>query len=211
SPAANLDVAGNVKIADGTQGTGKVLTSDANGLASWKTPPITSNGSPILYVSAKSGTDIFWNNGSGWTDSTPGTLGWHPFVLKLNEATDINNIYDPSTGKITITEEGLYYIDSQISYMNTPSSSNPGFDGTSGHLFCELFISNQPSSIENISVIRGVKSTGNSTININRTVLLKPGDTIQILIYSYETANMNNDHTYPSIQRSVSNFELFKL
>ncbi|QLH44143.1 MAG: hypothetical protein HWD58_11270 [Bacteroidota bacterium] len=36
SPAAKLDVAGNVKIADGTQGEGKVLTSDANGNASWK-------------------------------------------------------------------------------------------------------------------------------------------------------------------------------
>ena len=35
TPAAKLDVAGNVKIADGTQGSGKFLTSDANGLASW--------------------------------------------------------------------------------------------------------------------------------------------------------------------------------
>lgn len=38
APAARLDVAGNIKIADGTQGAGKVLTSDANGLASWKAP-----------------------------------------------------------------------------------------------------------------------------------------------------------------------------
>ena len=37
SAAAKLDVAGTVKIADGTQGAGKVLTSDANGLASWQT------------------------------------------------------------------------------------------------------------------------------------------------------------------------------
>ncbi|MFN8300235.1 MAG: hypothetical protein U0T75_14120 [Chitinophagales bacterium] len=33
---ATLDVQGNVKIADGTEGSGKVLTSDANGLASWQ-------------------------------------------------------------------------------------------------------------------------------------------------------------------------------
>ncbi len=39
SPAAKLDVAGNVKIADGTQGNGKVLTSDSNGLAAWQAPP----------------------------------------------------------------------------------------------------------------------------------------------------------------------------
>ena len=38
NPGAKLDISGNIKIADGTQGAGKVLTSDANGLASWKTP-----------------------------------------------------------------------------------------------------------------------------------------------------------------------------
>ena len=34
-PAATLHVVGNVKITDGTQGAGKVLQSDATGLASW--------------------------------------------------------------------------------------------------------------------------------------------------------------------------------
>jgi hypothetical protein len=38
TPAAKLDVAGTVKITDGTEGVGKVLTSDATGLASWATP-----------------------------------------------------------------------------------------------------------------------------------------------------------------------------
>ena len=43
SPTAKLDLLGTVKITDGTQGAGKVLTSDANGLASWATP---GNSSP---------------------------------------------------------------------------------------------------------------------------------------------------------------------
>lgn len=37
APAARLHVAGTVRIADGTQGAGKVLASDANGTASWQT------------------------------------------------------------------------------------------------------------------------------------------------------------------------------
>ncbi len=37
-PDAKFHVQGQIKIADGTQGEGKVLTSDANGLASWVTP-----------------------------------------------------------------------------------------------------------------------------------------------------------------------------
>ena len=42
SPGAKLDVAGNIRIADGTQGAGEVLTSDANGLATWE--PIANDG-----------------------------------------------------------------------------------------------------------------------------------------------------------------------
>ena len=38
TPGAKLDVAGTIKITDGSQGAGKVLTSDANGLATWTTP-----------------------------------------------------------------------------------------------------------------------------------------------------------------------------
>lgn len=36
APTQKLDIAGKVKIVDGTQGVGKVLTSDANGVASWQ-------------------------------------------------------------------------------------------------------------------------------------------------------------------------------
>jgi uncharacterized protein (TIGR02145 family) len=39
NPSANLDINGTLKISDGTQGAGKVLTSDATGLASWQPPP----------------------------------------------------------------------------------------------------------------------------------------------------------------------------
>ena len=41
-PAAKIDVIGQVKITDGSQGAGKVFTSDANGLGSWA---VNGNGS----------------------------------------------------------------------------------------------------------------------------------------------------------------------
>ncbi|MBK7383619.1 MAG: hypothetical protein IPI81_09825 [Flavobacteriales bacterium] len=43
-PAADLDVQGTFKLADGTQGTGKVLTSDAAGNASWQAMPSAGSG-----------------------------------------------------------------------------------------------------------------------------------------------------------------------
>jgi hypothetical protein len=39
SPGAKLEVAGQIKITGGTPGTGKILTSDASGLASWAAAP----------------------------------------------------------------------------------------------------------------------------------------------------------------------------
>lgn len=39
TPTAKLHINGTFKVADGTQGTGKILTSDATGLASWQPPP----------------------------------------------------------------------------------------------------------------------------------------------------------------------------
>ena len=72
-PSAKLEVntgstAGAVKIVDGTQGAGKVLTSDANGLATWKdqrlvmiqgvkgsgvTIPINTTGNKFVYTNSK--------------------------------------------------------------------------------------------------------------------------------------------------------------
>jgi hypothetical protein len=58
SPSAKLEIAGSVKVVDGTQGQGKVLSSDENGLASWQTPNTYSAGTGIAIsgntVSAKS-------------------------------------------------------------------------------------------------------------------------------------------------------------
>lgn len=39
TPSAKLHVNGTFKVTDGTQGDGKILTSDAAGLASWQPPP----------------------------------------------------------------------------------------------------------------------------------------------------------------------------
>ncbi len=42
TPTTNLDVNGQIKISGGVPGLGKVLTSDATGLATWETPIITT-------------------------------------------------------------------------------------------------------------------------------------------------------------------------
>ena len=46
-PQTKLDVRGKVKIADGTEGLGKVLTSDATGIASWQPIADTDTGTVV--------------------------------------------------------------------------------------------------------------------------------------------------------------------
>ena len=53
TPAAKFDLVGTMKVTDGTQGTGKVLTSDANGNATWKDPEQTL---PVGSVMSFNGT-----------------------------------------------------------------------------------------------------------------------------------------------------------
>ncbi len=60
TPGSKLHVAGQVKITGGTPGAGKVLTSDASGLATW-----SSNG---LLPSGTSGQTLR-NNGTAWVAS----------------------------------------------------------------------------------------------------------------------------------------------
>ena len=65
---APLHVVGNIKMVDGNQGNNKVLTSDANGLASWKTN---------LPTGTTLGQMLWWNTGtSSWIVSNPNELLW---------------------------------------------------------------------------------------------------------------------------------------
>ena len=83
TPGAKLEVAGLLKITGGTPGAGKVLTSDATGLASWATPSATGShfigesygGGIVFYVydngqhgliaaAADQSTGIQWYNGT---------------------------------------------------------------------------------------------------------------------------------------------------
>lgn len=67
TPWARLEVAGQIKITGGTPGVGKVLTSDANGLASWATPATGSGWSSLPGGSAG---NTLYHNGTAWVASS---------------------------------------------------------------------------------------------------------------------------------------------
>jgi len=85
TPEAKLEVAGQVKITGGDPGAGKVLTSDASGLASWKTPR------GINFVSGPS-IDLTGNTDNIWDLS--GTVGANKAIVFLR-CWNTNGAYSP--------------------------------------------------------------------------------------------------------------------
>jgi len=88
APAAKLDIAGNIRIADGTQGAGKTLTSDANGNASWTAAPgLSSTGFRSVVINSNintlpSGEQIFMTlSPSGTTGFVNGTAYYDRYVV----------------------------------------------------------------------------------------------------------------------------------
>jgi len=61
TPTAKLHVNGSVKITDGTQGAGKVLTSDAAGKGTWQTMTTSSSSSDSIGVNA-----LVWIGCNAW-------------------------------------------------------------------------------------------------------------------------------------------------
>jgi hypothetical protein len=79
NPDALLHVAGQVKITGGTPGAGKVLTSDANGLATWATPASGGGSLDQAYDfgGAGAGRTIIADSGAVVVDGVDGFLVMH--------------------------------------------------------------------------------------------------------------------------------------
>ncbi|MEQ9656965.1 tail fiber domain-containing protein, partial [Fulvivirga sp.] len=81
--SASLDIVGNIKITDGTQAAGRVLTSDANGLASWQ-------------AASSSGWGLTGNSGTNASTNFIGTTDAVDLSIRVNNVPsgkiEINNL-----------------------------------------------------------------------------------------------------------------------
>ena len=99
TPAATLDVNGQVKISGGSPGDGKVLTSDASGNASW------SNSSINTGAFAYSGGSTPQNIPNG----TSTVMAFPSIYLTGNNFSTVDNSYTAPT-------PGFYHFDMQVTF-----------------------------------------------------------------------------------------------
>ncbi|WP_294309442.1 hypothetical protein [Chryseobacterium sp. sg2396] len=120
---SNGNINGAIKITDGTQGTGKVLTSDANGLGTWQNIPAWA-------TTGNSGTDATAINAPG--TKFIGTTDAHSFVIKTNNnlagyigtAASDNLTFGIGAGKSTTTGNLNVFVGNNAGFANTLGSSN---------------------------------------------------------------------------------------
>ncbi|WP_252339377.1 hypothetical protein [Riemerella anatipestifer] len=118
APTTKLDIIGGVKIADGTQGEGKVLTSDAEGKATWT--------STALKAPNYAAPDVWWG-----ADGKPNEIDSQGVV-----------VYGP----YTVPKTGWYTLVSRWFYTQNPNPNNGGnADDGSASAWIQVSDVNTPS------------------------------------------------------------------
>eukprot|EP01029_Cantina_marsupialis_P010375 TRINITY_DN2364_c0_g1_i1.p1 TRINITY_DN2364_c0_g1~~TRINITY_DN2364_c0_g1_i1.p1 ORF type:complete len:1500 (+),score=268.98 TRINITY_DN2364_c0_g1_i1:313-4812(+) len=142
APSARLEVAGQVKITGGTPGANKVLTSDANGLASWQAAQGDNLGNHTATQNIQLGGNYLSNDGGneGIFVSTTGNVGigfnapTRPLDIQTNATTRnslnlkrADNLYENG---ISFQNSGTWY--EWNIYQSGGASSNFHIAGGSG-------------------------------------------------------------------------------
>ena len=113
APSAKLEVAGQVKITGGSPGAGKVLTSDANGLASWESLPASST--------------VATNERLGQLEAENKAMNERIQALEAQLAALSNSLPTNSTAQSSPTPQGkvlAHQVTGAVLYQNTPNPFN---------------------------------------------------------------------------------------
>lgn len=164
-----LTTSGKVKIAGGNTnpGAGKVLTSDAQGNATWQTLSTTPK---VAFMA------------NGPTVSLVMPSGQATQMKMENEVFDISNSYDPSTDIFTAPVSGLYHFDAVTFAFISSNLENI--------INAELQIIVKHNGVETIvassaSIQESSSATSAVDFSLGADVLVAAGDQVFVRIYQF--------------------------
>lgn len=171
-----VEINGNIKIIDGSQGTGKILTSDATGTASWQ--PVLSPAASAAFKARKSFDQLTYSGGS----------------YSMNFGTvDYNDGGNYSSDAFITPTTGVYHFDIKLLWALTAVGSRYNVTVTlnSGTFANELSRSQyfiEPSTSGNFSsdLSVDIKLTGGQQVYV---MAFQSSGTTQSVLSNYSTFN----------------------
>ena len=180
NPTTTLDVAGTVKISGGNPASGKVLTSDANGLASWQVvSQVTGSITGFVRLLDQYGNSIYTNL-SGATVTLDGTS----FTTTTNVDGKFTFTNVPAgTYSITVTKTG--YGTEKLPWVSLNGGVNPAYVGSIKlSKIPDFNVASVSASASGTSIV--ISGTVNGSTTYKRTVGIFIGTTSTV---SASTAN----------------------
>ncbi len=174
-PTEKLQINGNVKIVDGSQAEGKVLTSDATGKASWQ---YTNSAFAEVYLEEDEEIEIEEHTNSSFPDAEEGL---HSNNMQLSD------------NGIKPTINGIYRVTYTVTFQK---ENNSGADEI------EFFISKNTNPIAGTSVKSRVEKNKKTTVSLTKMLSLQayqkyylgikktgdvPGNDTEIILFANAT------------------------
>ncbi len=183
SPQSKLDVDGQITVRGGSPGAGKVLTSDADGLATWETP---TGGA------AESATVSFYNDEVQAVSNMDGAIvDWqHPDIANTNGTMGLSY----NEGMFTNTSGNVLVVNI-AAYLTWDQSAN-----------CALatYITKNDSMRYAYSNVNASVYDAAST-NITSNMVLQPGDHFGVYVWhNCDELNINAQASFPGSRIMIS-------
>ncbi len=109
--SAQVDINGTIKITGGNPGNGKILTSDANGLASWSAAPVSADGSINTHSDVDTSTNAPTNgqvlswNGTNWVPANASGG-----AQQINDLSDVDTSTNTPTNGQVLSWDGANWV-----------------------------------------------------------------------------------------------------
>lgn len=155
SPTAFLEVNGNVKITDGTQAEGKVLTSAADGTASWQFTPHVNTAFRVTLSTANQTIN----------DATDAV------VLFDNQDIDDAFSFNTSNGTYLSPSAGVYHFDVKIEWLLTSNTQTLltvyiDVNGTAREILKESFLTSGTANSKTLSFGTNLKLNAADVVKV---------------------------------------------